>query len=73
MTVRSEDVARLQALQRRLKHYRERHALTQEAFAEQCGLSRSQIANIERGAYYPGKPSRSKIAAAIGVSVEDLY
>lgn len=67
------EARRLEILRRRLKEHRERYALTQEEFAEICGLSRSQVANIERGAYPPGKSTRRKLAAALGLRVEELF
>lgn len=63
----------MRALRQRVKSHRERKALTQEEFAKACGLSRSVIANVERGAYLPGLRSRRKIAEALDVPVEELF
>lgn len=67
------DLARLEAVRARILAHRERHALTQEAFAEECGISRSMVANIERRAYLPKKTVRRKLAATLGVPPARLF
>lgn len=68
-----EDLRRLEAVRARIMAYRDLHALTQEAFAEECGISRSMVANIERRAYLPGIAVRRKLSAALGVSPGRLF
>lgn len=68
-----EDAARLGVLAEKLREHRDLRALTQEQFAQSAGLSRSMIANVERGAYLPKKRARRRLAAALGVPVEDLF
>ena len=68
-----EDAARLRVLAEKLKAHRDRLAITQEEFARTADLSRSMIANVERGAYLPRKRARRKLADALGIPVEDLF
>lgn len=60
-------------LAEKLREHRDLKAITQEELARAAGLSRSMIANIERGAYLPRKRARRKLADALGVPLEDLF
>ncbi len=52
---------------------REEQGLTQLALAEECGVRRETIANLERGRYNPSLRLALKICAALGSRVEDLF
>ena len=66
----SEDpLTRLAANVRRLRAER---GLTQEQVANAAGLSLSDVGRIERGERDPGVRVLSKLAAGLGVEVEDL-
>ena len=57
----------------RLKEVRKRLGLSQYQLARLSGLAQSTISHIERGAYIPTIDSAYKIAAALGVRVEELF
>ena len=58
---------------KRLKFLRKRSNLTQELLAESTGLTIESISNIERGLFGPKFDNLEKIAAAIGVEVQELF
>ncbi len=58
---------------KRLKLLRKRSNLTQEQLAESTGLTIESISNIERGLFGPKFDNLEKIAAAIGVEVQELF
>ena len=58
---------------KRLKFLRKRSNLTQEQLAESTGLTIESISNIERGLFGPKFDNLEKIAAAIGVEVQELF
>lgn len=51
---------------------REKAAITQTALAQTVGVAQSTIARIESGENMPGAELGCKIAAALGISVEEL-
>ena len=52
---------------------REERGLTQLALAEECGVRRETIVNLERGRYNPSLRLALKICAALGAKDEDLF
>ena len=52
---------------------RTRHEMTQEALAQEVGVSRQTILAIEKGKYTPSVALAMRIAHAFGVRVEDLF
>ena len=58
---------------KRLKFLRKQSNLTQEQLAESTGLTIESISNIKRGLFGPKFDNLEKIAAAIGVEVQELF
>jgi len=56
----------------RFLSHRKAAGLSQRALAAKAGVSQALIAEIERGKHPPSAASLSKIAAALGVSPEEL-
>ena len=56
-----------------LRAYRTRQRLTQEELAERSGLSHKFIGEIERGLGNPTIETVSQIAAALTISIGDLF
>lgn len=52
---------------------RRRRGLTATALAEQMGISRSALSQVERGAQRPSEPFKEKAAKALGLSVSKLW
>jgi transcriptional regulator with XRE-family HTH domain len=57
----------------RIRSLRERQGLTLRALAKRCGLSITAISQIERGENSPTVSSLHMLAAALGVSIIDLF
>lgn len=55
-----------------LKKFREERGLSQEAFADHCGLHRTYISGIERGVRNPTVLILEKIAKALKIAAADL-
>ena len=51
---------------------RKRSELSQERLADKAGIPRSTITNMESGAGNPSLTNLCKLAAALGVSIEEL-
>lgn len=56
-----------------IRRYREALNLSQEELAARCGLSKQAIYMAETGQSYPRVGSLTRIAAALGVNLIDLY
>ena len=67
----SKDV--LQAFGCRVRQLRFNRGLSQEQFAERCGLHRTYIGAIERGERNVSLLNIEKIAIALGVKIVDLF
>lgn len=52
---------------------RQEAGLTQEQLAAQCGVSRQTIIALEKGGYEPSLGLAMRVAAALAVSVDDLF
>lgn len=57
----------------RLRQLREEKGLSQEAFADRCGLDRTYVSGIERGRRNPSLKNIAKIADTLGLSVSQLF
>lgn len=56
----------------RVRELRRTHGLSQEAFADNCGLDRTYIGGIERGERNVSLRNIAVIAKAIGLSISEL-
>ena len=61
------------SLQNKLKVYRAMEDWTQEELAQRVNVTRKTINTIENGKYVPSTYLALKIAAAFGVTVEELF
>ncbi len=57
---------------RRIRAFRKLKGYTQEGLAQSLGVSVSVLGEVERGNRVPSEQFVEKIAAKLGVSVEDL-
>jgi len=55
-----------------LVELRERAGLTQKLLADRAGVAQATIANIEQGRNMPSLVTAASLAAALGVTTEDL-
>jgi len=60
-------------LQNRLSELRAERGWTQADLAGEVGVSRQTIISIERGRYDPSLPVAFALAAALDVTVEDIF
>ena len=51
----------------------ERHEMTQQDLAERVGVTRQTINAIEAGKYSPSLEGAFRIAAALGVRIEEVF
>ncbi len=76
---RIQDVLRTQIwgmgrpMKNRIKVHRAMHDLTQEALANELGVTRQTILAIEKGKYDPSLDLAFKIARFFGVSIEEIF
>ncbi len=61
------------ALRSRVREYRQRAGLSQAALAERVGISRVYVSQIERDAQVPSVDIAHRLAAALNVSILDLF
>lgn len=61
------------ALQTKIKEYRERTGLKQAELAEQVGVRRETIVNLEKGKYNPSLKLAMDIAKVFDATVEELF
>ncbi len=69
----AEATGPLPGLARRIRRLRERRGLTQEDFAVRCGISVSFASLLERGERSPSAETLVQVAAALGVSLAELF
>lgn len=61
-------------IENRIRRLRfENNEMTQQALADQVGVTRQTIIAIEHGKYSPSLEAAFKIARAFGVGVEDVF
>ena len=60
-------------MKNKIKVYRAMHDITQEALANEIGVTRKTINAIETGKYDPSLPLAFKIALYFGVKIEDVF
>ena len=60
-------------MKNKVREYRERKGLTQEALGKSVGVSRQSIISIEKGQYIPSLPLALKLSRVFSVTVEDLF
>ncbi len=60
-------------MKNRIKVYRAMHDLTQEALANDLGVTRQTILAIEKGKYDPSLDLAFKIARYFGVGMEEVF
>ncbi len=56
-----------------VREHRQRLGLSQEALARQLGVSRQTVVSIERGLSEPRVLLAIAIAAALGVTIQELF
>jgi putative transcriptional regulator len=57
----------------RMKEFREKRGITQEALAEKVDVTRQTILFLEKGKYNPSLRLAYKIARELDVGIEDLF
>lgn len=60
-------------MKNKLKVYRAMHDLTQEALAENLGITRQTVISIEKEKYDPSLELAFKIAQLFKVKIEDIF
>ncbi|MCE5298978.1 MAG: helix-turn-helix transcriptional regulator [Methanoregulaceae archaeon] len=60
-------------MKNRIKVFRAMHDLTQEALANDLGVTRQTILAIEKGKYDPSLDLAFKIARYFNVSIEEIF
>lgn len=63
----------LEVFAKNLRYYRTSQKLSQEKFAEMCGLHRTYISDIERGQRSISIGNVQKIADALGIQAYKLF
>src|SRR5689334_16314976 len=61
-----------QAVGREIRHVRQRRRLSMQALADEAGISRAWLGEIERGAASPSVDIVRRLADALGVSIGSL-
>lgn len=57
----------------RIKEFRARHDLTQEALANLVGVRRETIVFLEKGKYNPSLKLACRIARTLGSTIDELF
>lgn len=65
--------ARRRAFGDRLRALRAERGWTQERLAEATGMDRSFLADVERGARFPGLDTCWRIADGLGITLGELF
>lgn len=64
---------RLQAIHRNIATLRERSGLSQDALGKQCGVDGTAVWHWENGDSSPTGKRLPRVAAALGVTIDDLF
>ncbi|WP_440948394.1 helix-turn-helix transcriptional regulator [Methanosarcina sp. T3] len=57
----------------RIKEFRARHDLTQEALANMVGIRRETVVFLEKGKYNPSLKLAYRIARALDTTLDELF
>ncbi len=57
----------------RMKEYRTRHNLTQQALADRVGVRRETIIFLEQGKYNPSLRLAHNIARVLGAGIDEIF
>jgi len=57
----------------RIKEYRARHNLTQQALADRVGVRRETIIFLEQGKYNPSLRLAHNIARTLGAGIDEIF
>ncbi|MBF6673511.1 MULTISPECIES: helix-turn-helix transcriptional regulator [Glutamicibacter] len=60
-------------MENNLGEYRKERGFSQQALADQLGVSRQTIISLEKGRYDPSLPLAFKLAAVFNCRIEDLF
>ncbi|UYQ77742.1 helix-turn-helix transcriptional regulator [Glutamicibacter sp. JL.03c] len=60
-------------MENNLGDYRKERGFSQQALADQLGVSRQTIISLEKGRYDPSLPLAFKLAALFDCRIEDLF
>ncbi|MBD8604720.1 helix-turn-helix transcriptional regulator [Pseudomonas sp. CFBP 8771] len=60
------------AFGQRIRDLRKQRGISQEAFADKCGVMRTYMSRIETGAANPSLDAAKVIADALGIALADL-
>jgi putative transcriptional regulator len=60
-------------LKTRIKEFREKRGITQEALAKKVDVTRQTILFLEKGKYNPSLRLAYKIARQLNVKIEDIF
>ena len=60
-------------MKNRIAELRGEHSLTQQALADELGVSRQTVISLERGKYNPSILLAHRIAARFGLSIEQVF
>lgn len=60
-------------MQNSLAERRKARGLSQQALADELGVSRQSIISLEKGRYDPSLPLAFKLAAVFGCAIEELF
>jgi putative transcriptional regulator len=61
------------AVKTRIKEFRARYDLTQEALAKMVGVRRETIVFLEKGKYNPSLKLAYKISKCLGTTIDELF
>ena len=71
-TLRQPSEKLIQILADNILEYRREHGLSQEDFADQCGLHRTYVGSVERGERNVTLSTLEVFATVIGIAVPEL-
>jgi len=60
-------------MENNLSEYRKERGYSQQALADELGVSRQTIISLEKGRYDPSLPLAFKLAALFACQIEDLF